>query len=121
MGAHVERFVVKGVTHIQRQHGIDFGQRVNVDGVLTNYGRLTSAADMTVNAAGINNYGTLGSAQKLTATTGAMLNDHGLIFSGGDMGLRVDSLNNRYASIYSLGQSEYRPRQLGRVGHQHRQ
>ncbi|WP_339437709.1 hemagglutinin repeat-containing protein [Pseudomonas sp. EL_65y_Pfl1_R32] len=76
---------------------------VNVDGVLTNYGRLTSAADMTVSAAGINNYGTLGSAQKLTATTGALLNDHGLIFSGGDMGLRVDSLSNRYASIYSLG------------------
>jgi len=76
---------------------------VNVDGTLTSYGRLTSAGDMTVTAAGINNYGTLGSAQTLTATTGALLNDHGLIFSGGDMGLRVDSLSNRYASIYSLG------------------
>ncbi|AKA80741.1 hypothetical protein VO64_0195 [Pseudomonas synxantha] len=28
MGAHVERFVVKGVTHIRRQHGVNFGQRV---------------------------------------------------------------------------------------------
>ena len=76
---------------------------VSVDGTLTSYGRLTSAGDMTVTAAGINNYGTLGSAQTLTATTGALLNDHGLIFSGGDMGLRVDSLSNRYASVYSLG------------------
>ncbi|UZE31254.1 two-partner secretion domain-containing protein [Pseudomonas asplenii] len=76
---------------------------INIDGILNNSGRLTSAADMTVTAASINNYGTLGSAQKLTATTGALLNDHGLIFSGGDMGLRVDSLTNSYASVYSLG------------------
>ncbi|NWA10194.1 hemagglutinin repeat-containing protein [Pseudomonas gingeri] len=76
---------------------------VNVDGVLSSYGRLTSAADMTVTAAGISNYGTLGSAQKFIATTGALLNDHGLIFSGGDMGLRVDSLNNSYANVYSMG------------------
>jgi len=76
---------------------------INIDGILNNSGRLTSAADMTVTAASLNNYGTLGSAQKLTATTGALLNDHGLIFSGGDMGLRVDSLTNSYASVYSLG------------------
>jgi len=76
---------------------------INVGGVLNNYGRLTSASNMSVNAGGINNYGTLGSAQILTATTGALLNDHGLIFSGSDMGLRVDSLNNSYGNIYSLG------------------
>ncbi|WP_191488226.1 hemagglutinin repeat-containing protein [Pseudomonas sp. FEN] len=76
---------------------------INVGGQLSNYGRLTSAAGMTVNAGGINNYGTLGSTQILTATTGALLNDHGLIFSGSDMGLRLDSLTNSYGSIYSLG------------------
>ncbi|NWE49692.1 hemagglutinin repeat-containing protein, partial [Pseudomonas gingeri] len=76
---------------------------INVAGVLNNFGRLTSAANMNLSAGGINNYGTLGSAQRLTTTTGALLNDHGLVFSGGDMGLRVDSLNNFYGNINSLG------------------
>ncbi|NWD75824.1 hemagglutinin repeat-containing protein [Pseudomonas gingeri] len=76
---------------------------LNVGGVLSNYGRLTSAASMSLTAGGINNYGTLGSAQILTASTGALLNDHGLVFSGGDMSLRLDSLTNSYGNIYSLG------------------
>ncbi|PFG21444.1 filamentous hemagglutinin [Pseudomonas lurida] len=76
---------------------------VNVTGTLTNKGRITSASDFVLNAGTLNNYGTLGSGQKLTATTGALLNDHGLIFSGGDMSLRVDALNNLYADVYSLG------------------
>jgi len=76
---------------------------VNLSGTLNNSGRLTSAGDLNLNAGTLNNYGTLGSGQKLTATTGALLNDHGLIFSGGDMSLRVNALNNQYADIYSLG------------------
>ncbi|WP_367374514.1 hemagglutinin repeat-containing protein [Pseudomonas lini] len=76
---------------------------VRVDGVLNNYGRLTSAADMSIGAAAINNYGTLGSAEALGVSTGALLNQRGLIFSGGNTSLRVDSLTNRYADIYSLG------------------
>nr|WP_245875035.1 DUF637 domain-containing protein [Pseudomonas frederiksbergensis] len=76
---------------------------VSVGGQLNNAGRLTSAANLTVNAGGINNFGTLASAQQLTATTGSLVNDRGLIFSGGNMGLRVNALNNSYANIYSLG------------------
>ncbi|WP_430458896.1 hemagglutinin repeat-containing protein [Pseudomonas brassicacearum] len=76
---------------------------VVVDGVLNSYGRLTSAADLSVTAATINNYGTLGSAGALGVTTGDLLNEHGLIFSGGNTSLRVNSLTNRYADIYSLG------------------
>ena len=76
---------------------------VRVDGVLNNYGRLTSAADMSIGAAAINNYGTLGSAEALGVSTGALLNERGLIFSGSNTSLRVDSLTNRYADIYSLG------------------
>jgi filamentous hemagglutinin len=76
---------------------------LSVGGSLNNAGRLTSAANMTVNAGGINNQGTLASAQKLTVTTDSLVNDHGLIFSGGDMSLRVNALNNFYANIYSLG------------------
>ena len=74
-----------------------------VTGTLNNAGRLTSANDLVINAGAINNTATLGSAQKLTATTGALLSDHGLIFSGGDMSLRVDTLTNSYADVYSLG------------------
>ena len=74
-----------------------------ITGTLNNAGRLTSANDLVINAGAINNTATLGSAQKLTATTGALLNDHGLIFSGGDMSLRVDTLTNSYADVYSLG------------------
>ncbi|MCL6703960.1 DUF637 domain-containing protein [Pseudomonas sp. T1.Ur] len=76
---------------------------VVVDGVLNSYGRLTSAADMSVTAATLNNYGTLGSAGALGVTTGDLLNERGLIFSGGNTSLRVNSLTNRYADIYSLG------------------
>ncbi|AEV60825.1 hemagglutinin repeat-containing protein [Pseudomonas ogarae] len=76
---------------------------VVVDGVLNSYGRLTSAADLSVTAATINNYGTLGSAGAFGVSTGDLLNEHGLIFSGGNTSLRVNSLTNRYADIYSLG------------------
>jgi filamentous hemagglutinin len=75
----------------------------NITGTLNNYGRLTSTTDLNLTAGAINNYATLGSGQNLTATTGALLNDHGLIFSGGDMSLRVDALNNSYSDIYSMG------------------
>ncbi|WP_262385219.1 hemagglutinin repeat-containing protein [Pseudomonas fluorescens] len=75
----------------------------NIAGTLNNRGRLTAATDLVVNAGTLNNYATLGSGQRLVATTGALLNDHGLIFSGGDMSLRVDALNNSYADLYSLG------------------
>ncbi|MCP2055748.1 UNVERIFIED_ORG: filamentous hemagglutinin [Pseudomonas fluorescens] len=75
----------------------------NIAGTLNNRGRLTAATDLVVNAGTLNNYATLGAGQRLVATTGALLNDHGLIFSGGDMSLRVDALNNSYADVYSLG------------------
>ncbi|WP_413817397.1 hemagglutinin repeat-containing protein [Pseudomonas sp. P8_241] len=76
---------------------------ITVGGRLTNFGRLTSTNDLTLNTGTLNNYGALGSGQDLTLTTSELLNEHGLIFSGRDMGLRVGSLLNSYASIYSLG------------------
>ena len=74
-----------------------------IGGQLTNAGRLTSGAKLNLSAGAVSNQGTLGAAQDLTLTTGALLNDHALVFSGGDMNLRVDSLTNSYADIYSLG------------------
>ncbi|MGF0237455.1 DUF637 domain-containing protein [Gordonia sp. IEGM753] len=71
---------------------------------LNNSGRLTAANQLIVTAKNVNNYGTLagGSALKLKAST--LLNDQGgLLFSGGDMALRVGSFTNRNSDVYSLG------------------
>ena len=77
--------------------------QINSSGSLKNYGRLTSAADLRVNAANLANYGTLGSAGTLDLYTPTLLNEHGLIFSGDDMALRVNDFTNKYADMYSLG------------------
>lgn len=77
--------------------------RVQVGGSLSNSGRITSASDLLVSAANLDNLGTLGAGRDLTLTSGALLNEHGLLFSGNDMALRVDSLINRYADIYAVG------------------
>ncbi len=74
-----------------------------VGGLFSNSGVMTSASGLMVNAGQLNNYGTLGSAEQLRLTTPALLNENGLIFSGGDMALRVGSFTNRYADVYSLG------------------
>jgi filamentous hemagglutinin len=76
---------------------------VTADGLLTNLGKLTSAGDLTVTANTLNNYGTLGSAEKLRLVAPTVLNENGLIFSGGDMALRGQSLLNLRGDIYSLG------------------
>ncbi|SDI57459.1 filamentous hemagglutinin N-terminal domain-containing protein, partial [Pseudomonas panipatensis] len=76
---------------------------VSSSGSLDNSGRLTSAADLKLSAASLNNDGTLGSAGALRIEAANLLNQNGLIFSGGDMALRVGSFVNRYADVYSLG------------------
>ena len=78
------------------------GLQLGVGGTLLNRGRITSVDDAVITAGNIDNYGTLGSAQSLTLKTGALLNERGLLFSGGDMGLQVDTFTNRYADVYSL-------------------
>lgn len=78
------------------------GLKLGVGGALLNRGRITSVDDAGITAGNIDNYGTLGSAQSLTLKTGALLNERGLLFSGGDMGLQVDTFTNRYADVYSL-------------------
>ncbi|KKY50275.1 hypothetical protein AAY86_23670 [Pseudomonas amygdali pv. tabaci str. ATCC 11528] len=74
---------------------------INIGGQLTNSGRLTSAGDLVVNAGGIANYGTLGAAQNLTLATPSLTNDRGLIFSGGDTTLSVNSFTNQNGDLYS--------------------
>ena len=47
--------------------------------------------------------GTVASQGTLDLSVTHLLNDHGLIFSGGDMGLRVERLKNLGAAIYAMG------------------
>ncbi|WP_223533549.1 filamentous hemagglutinin N-terminal domain-containing protein [Pseudomonas sp. GL-RE-20] len=76
---------------------------VGSSGSLTNLGRLTSVGALTVNAAYLNNQGTLGSGANLRVNAPTILNQNGLIFSGGDMALHTDNFTNRYADVYGLG------------------
>lgn len=76
---------------------------ISASNTLTNRGRLTSAGDLTVTAGTLDNYATLGSADALRINAGTLRNDRGLIFSGNDMTLRVGTLTNTYADVYSLG------------------
>ncbi|WP_404944483.1 DUF637 domain-containing protein, partial [Pseudomonas viridiflava] len=75
---------------------------VNVGGQLTNYGRLTSSADLIINTGSLANYGTLGAAQNLTLSTAALTNSQGLIFSGAEMQVNTAALTNRMGDFYSL-------------------
>ncbi|MGN8276591.1 two-partner secretion domain-containing protein [Pseudomonas sp. SMN5] len=76
---------------------------VNIGGQLSNAGRLTSNANLTVQAASLINSGTLGSARNLVLKTPSLLNDRGLVFSGADMTLGVSSFTNQSGDLYGLG------------------
>jgi filamentous hemagglutinin len=76
---------------------------IDVDDILANSGKITSAKDLKVAAATLNNYGTLGSGENLRLSATNLRNDRGLIFSGEDMALRVDRFTNWYADVFSLG------------------
>ncbi|WP_339538770.1 hemagglutinin repeat-containing protein [Pseudomonas sp. RA_15y_Pfl2_54] len=72
--------------------------------VVNNYGRLTAANVLSLNASAINNYGTLAGGAGVKLTASSLLNDQGgFLFSGGDMKLRVWSFNNKKSDVYSLG------------------
>ncbi|PYB88720.1 hemagglutinin [Pseudomonas koreensis] len=72
--------------------------------IVNNYGRLTAANNLIVNAGVVNNYGTLAGASGMKLTTSSLLNDQGgFLFSGGDMKLRVGGFSNKKSDVYSLG------------------
>ncbi|WP_272493082.1 two-partner secretion domain-containing protein [Atopomonas sediminilitoris] len=76
---------------------------VSANGLLNNQGKVTSAGDLKVIASTLHNYGTLGSAQKLSLHAPTLLNERSLVFSGSDMALHVNDFTNRYADVFSLG------------------
>lgn len=79
------------------------GSVVTARNLLSNDGRLTALGGLTVNAASLENRGTLGGAAAVTLAANTLSNQRGLVFSGNDMTLRVGSLSNYYGDIYSLG------------------
>ncbi|WP_260620541.1 DUF637 domain-containing protein [Pseudomonas protegens] len=76
---------------------------LKIDGALNSAGRITATQKLLLNAASIHNLGTLGSGEDLNLTAATLVNDHGLISSGGNMQLLTTSFSNRYAQVYSLG------------------
>jgi filamentous hemagglutinin len=77
--------------------------RVTSLGSISNFGRLSSIGDLVVSAGSIDNQGSLGSANNLRINTESLSNQNGLIFSGGNMVLRVNDFTNRFADVYSFG------------------
>ncbi|MFJ2486387.1 hemagglutinin repeat-containing protein [Pseudomonas sp. NPDC087639] len=72
--------------------------------VVNNYGRLTAANNLILNAGSVNNYGTLAGGAGMKLTASSLLNDQGgFLFSGGDMRLRVGSFSNKKSDVYSMG------------------
>ena len=76
---------------------------LTIDGALNSAGRITASQKLLLNAASIHNLGTLGSGEDLSLNAATLVNDHGLISSGGNMQLLTNSFTNRYAQVYSLG------------------
>ncbi|MCJ7957679.1 MAG: hemagglutinin repeat-containing protein [Pseudomonas sp.] len=76
---------------------------LKIDGALNSAGRITASQKLQLNAASIHNLGTLGSGADLNLNAATLVNDHGLISSGGNLQLLTTSFTNRYAQVYSLG------------------
>jgi filamentous hemagglutinin len=98
-----------GVTAAQLELGATSAIRaggnsdINISGLLTNNGNLSSNATMTVNASQLDNFGMLSAGQNLIVKTPALRNERGLMFSGQNMSLLVGDLTNQNASIYGFG------------------
>lgn len=77
---------------------------VNVDNLhQTASGKLLGTRSLVGNGRDWSVSGTVASQGTLDLSVGNVLNDHGLIFSAGDMGLRVERLKNLAADIYTMG------------------
>ena len=92
-------------THWTNSTAIEAGRlTVNVDNLQqTATGKLLGTRSLVGKGQDWTVGGTLASQGSLDLSVGKVLNDHGLIFSGGDMNLRVDRLKNLGASIYAMG------------------
>lgn len=80
------------------------GMHIDIGAGLSNAGKITSVNDLSINAANVNNQGTLGSANKLRVESNSLRNEQGFMFSGLDMILLSDKFHNLGGDIYSAGQ-----------------
>ena len=85
---------------------------IRVGGQLSNAGRLTSNADLTLEAGAIEQHGTLG-MRKPDHQYPDLINDRGLIFSGGDMTLSVGNFTNQNGDLYGVGERCHQGQWLG--------
>lgn len=78
---------------------------LTLSGVLDNLGYLTASQSLQINAANIDNRGTLGAQGALTLRAQNGISNHAdsLLFSGGDMTLRGGRFSNLYGDVYSQG------------------
>ncbi|MEK1941029.1 MAG: filamentous hemagglutinin N-terminal domain-containing protein, partial [Pseudomonas sp.] len=81
----------------------DGAVQVISSGAVTVAKSLTGAADVSIKAGSLSNGGTLGSAGPVRLDAATLLNQAGLIFSGRDMALNIDSFTNQNGDVYSLG------------------
>ncbi|MCZ4322770.1 hemagglutinin repeat-containing protein [Pseudomonas anguilliseptica] len=79
------------------------GGQFDIGTAFSTAGKITAVNDLNVKAASLSNQGTFGSAAALHIEVAQLLNQGGLLFSGGDMQVLADSISNLYADIYSLG------------------
>lgn len=68
-----------------------------------NRGVVSTADALLLSAGSVNNFGTIGAGSALLAQATSLRNEGGLIFSGGQMQLRGDSLVNLRGDLYSVG------------------
>ncbi|NBB12037.1 filamentous hemagglutinin N-terminal domain-containing protein [Pseudomonas sp. SLFW] len=78
---------------------------LTLSGLLNNLGVRTASESLRINAAQIDNHGTLGAqgAVTLQAQTGIANHADSLLFSGGDMALFGPRVSNLYGDVYSQG------------------
>ncbi len=79
--------------------------RLTLQGTLDNLGRLVADQALTIEAARINNRGSLGALKSahLTAADGVYNDQDSVLFSGTGLSVRGDTLSNYYGDIYSGG------------------
>ncbi|QHE99007.1 DUF637 domain-containing protein [Pseudomonas cannabina] len=79
--------------------------RLNLSGTLDNLGYLTARQNLRIDAAQIDNRGTLGAQGNVNLNAGNAITNSAdsLLFSGGAMALRTGTFSNLYGDVYSRG------------------
>lgn len=101
--------------NLSKTASIASGAKAEIDivGQMSNQGVITSIGTLSIGAAQVENFGTLGSSADLSVIASRLRNESGLIFSGADMALQTEEVVNYQADIYSLGDLDISGRNVG--------